>query len=71
MTHDEFHSVVLIVANVISIRYWNYINYPHTPQEFAILSAYDMPDGIHKELIDMGFTFGEGGDYRINKTESI
>jgi hypothetical protein len=69
MTHDEFHRLVLRVANVTSIRYWNYLNYPHEPQEFAILGAYDMPDGIHKELLDMGFEFCDDGLYRIHKTQ--
>lgn len=70
MTHDEFHRVVLRLANVASVRYWNYINYPHEPQEFALLFAYDPPDSIIKELVDVGFDFCDDGLFRINKTEN-
>lgn len=69
MDHETFHSLVLRLANVASLRYWNYLNYPHKPQEFAILFAYDISDDLHKELIDMGFDFDDDGFYRIDKTE--
>lgn len=69
MSHDEFHRLALRLANIASIRYWNYINYPHTPQEFAIFFAYEPSDQIKKELIDMGFKYSEQGDgiFRIKK----
>lgn len=68
MTHDEFHRIVLRVANLVAIRYWNYFNYPNLPQEFAILSSYPMPESIHIDLLDIGFTFGDDEIYRIEKT---
>ena len=68
MKHDEFHSLVLRLANLASIRYWNWYNYPADPQEFAILFAYEAHDGLIKQLIDLGFAYGDDGLFRIEKS---